>query len=65
MIGSGITGLVLEYSDGNNIYHASKITESVTGTFTKPTEGDVMTLKEYKDYINKTIEMLKMGNTSF
>ena len=61
VVGSNITGLVLEESDGNNIYTATKIDQQVSGIIEEPTEGQVMTMKEFKDYVQKTTEMLKMG----
>lgn len=61
VIGAGITGLVLEASDGNNIFTATKISDTVSGTFAEPTEGQVMSEQEFKDYVKKTADMLKMG----
>ena len=51
VVGSNITGLVLEASDGNNIYTATKIDQQVSGIIEEPTEGQVMTMKEFKDYV--------------
>jgi len=62
MVGQGITGLVLEASDENNLYLATKISDTVSGTFTEPTDGQVMSMKEFKDYVKKTTDMLKMGS---
>lgn len=61
VICAGITGLVLEASDGNNIFTATKISDTVSGTFAEPTEGQVMSEQEFKDYVKKTADMLKMG----
>lgn len=58
-IGVGITGLVLEASDNCNIYEATNITDTVSGTFSEPTDGEVMTAKEFNDYVTQTTEMLK------
>ena len=62
MVGQGITGLVLEATDNSNIYVATKISETVSGTFTEPTDGKVMSTKEFEDFMKKTTEMLKMGS---
>lgn len=61
VVGVSITGLVLQASDGNNIYTATKIDQEVSGSIEEPTEGQVMTRKEFKDYVRKTSEMLRMG----
>ena len=61
-IGVGITGLVLEASDNSNIYEATNITDTVSGTFSEPTDGEVMTAKEFNDYVTQTTEMLKMNS---
>ena len=61
-IGVGITGLVLEASDNCNIYEATNITDTVSGTFSEPTDGEVMTAKEFNDYVTQTTEMLKMNS---
>lgn len=62
MVGQGITGLVLEATDNSNIYMATKISETVSGTFTEPTDGQVMSTKEFENFMKKTTEMLKMGS---
>lgn len=59
---SFITGLVLEASDNSNIYEATNITDTVSGTFSEPTDGEVMTAKEFNDYVTQTTEMLKMNS---
>lgn len=61
MVGVNITSSVLEASDGTNLYTATQIDQTVSGSITKPTEGQVMTMKEFKDFVQKTSEMLKIG----
>lgn len=46
----------------SNIYEATNITDTVSGTFSEPTDGEVMTAKEFNDYVTQTTEMLKMNS---
>lgn len=38
------------------------ISDTVSGTFSEPTDGEVMTAKEFNDYVTQTTEMLKMNS---
>ncbi len=61
-IDANVKGLILEATMKEYIYLATKVSDGVDHKILPPSDGKVMTKKEFEEMVKKRTDMLKMGN---
>lgn len=56
---TGLDGLVLQFDNGQQIFTAVNIADSVSHPIVRPTGEKIITRSEFADYVKKRVEMMK------